>query len=817
MTPKSVSAASVSSYTHEETRKRIPTQEESALLPARERRPVKKTYQYDPSLDPQLVWAGKAERDGEFGVSTVPIYVQEKIAPEAIIAKLKDENAGTAQQYSLFSDTAADQYNKMVSFYEHDDKWQNRMILGDSLIVMNSLLEKEGMRGRVQCVYIDPPYGIKFGSNWQVSTRKRDVKDNKLEDFVRQPEQVKAFRDTWELGIHSYLTYLRDRLITARELLTETGSCFVQISDENVHLIRNLMDEVFGSENFVSQIVVQKTGSQEAKVVGALCDYLVWYSKNINQVKYRPIYDKRILGSTGGSGFRLAEDSNGTMHKLTSEQYQGKATIPADWKLYRFNPLTSEGAGNSTFDFVFEGRSFHPGAKSHWKTNKQGMEKLAVIGRLVAGKNQLAFKKYWDDFPYVEIANIWTGYGGAADKIYVVQTNDEVVQRCILMASDPGDIVLDPTCGSGTTAYVAERWGRRWITVDTSRVALALARTRLMTAKLPYYKLKDGKSVRSGFEYRTVPHVTLKSLANDEQPEQEVLYDQPFEDRDRVRVSGPFTVESLSPHRVSDEQEMLSTENYVNTIIENLRRSGIQTGDKGARVEFENLDILPGGPEIQARGEYRVEGGLKTAAIAIGPEFGSVDDDMIRDAATKAKQFADLLVVAGTSFDASASTEPSEVKGMRIMKVKINPDLSMGDLLKKTQAANLFMAFGEPDIRVKSTKEGVVIEMKGVDVYDPVKGEIRSSGSGNPEHDIACWFIDTNYDGRSFFVSHAYFLGETCPFDKLKKALKADISEEAFDSMCSAISRPFPMPKSGKIAVKAINHYGDEVMKVIES
>lgn len=383
------------------------------------------------------------------------------------------------------------------------------------------------------------------------------------------------------------------------------------------------------------------------------------------------------------------------------------------------------------------------------------------------------------------------------------------------MCTDPGDIVLDPTCGSGTTAYVAEQWGRRWITMDTSRVAFALARTRLMTAKLPWYKLSDGRTVRGGFEYKTVPHVTLKSLANDERSEQEILYDQPFEDKERVRVSGPFTVESLSPHRVSDEQEMLSTENYVNTIIENMRRAGIQTGDKGARVEFENLDILPGGPEVQARGEYRTEDGLKIAAIAVGPEFGSIDDDMIRDAVAKAKQFADLLVVAGTSFDASASTEPNEVGGMRIMKVKINPDLSMGDLLKKTQAANLFMAFGEPDIGVKTTKEGVVVEIKGVDVYDPVKGEIRSSGSGNPEYDIACWFIDTNYDGKSFFVSHAYFLGENEPFEKLKKALKAEISEEAWDSMNSTVSRPFPMPTSGKIAVKAINHFGDEVMKVI--
>lgn len=816
-----VSAASVSSYKHDETRKRIPTQEESGLLSARERRPVKKVYQYDPSLDPQLVWSGKEERGAEFGVSTVPIYVQEKIAPEAIIAKLKDENVGTLQQYSLFGDTAADQYSKMVSFYEHEDKWQNRMILGDSLIVMNSLLEKEGMRGRVQCVYIDPPYGIKFGSNWQVSTRKRDVKDNKLDDFVRQPEQIKAFRDTWELGIHSYLTYLRDRLVAARELLTETGSCFVQISDENVHLIRNLMDEVFGSENFVTQIFFQKTSGAgspgELLAPASVGDYIIWYSKNISHKKYRPLFSIKGLLEGGADAYKKVLLKNGEVRSLTNAERKDPNLLPDGARVFRIDNITSQsGVDKTRYPVSLNGKVYTPG-KGVWKTSKSGMDRLIELGRVYASEGSLGYIRFLEDFPATQMNSLWTdtAISGASEKVYVVQTITKVIERCILMCTDPGDIVLDPTCGSGTTAYVSEQWGRRWITIDTSRVALALARTRLMTAKLPWYKLSDGKSVRGGFEYKTVPHITLKSLANNERAEQEVLYDQPFEDKDRVRVSGPFTVESLSPHRVSDEQEMLSTENYVNTVIENMRRAGIQTGDKGARVEFENLDILPGGPEVQARGEYRTEDGLKIAAIAVGPEFGSIDDDMIRDAVAKAKQFADLLVVAGTSFDASASTEPSEVGGMRIMKVKINPDLSMGDLLKKTQAANLFMAFGEPDIGVKTTKEGVVVEIKGVDVYDPVKGEIRSSGSGNPEYDIVCWFIDTNYDGKSFFVSHAYFLGENEPFEKLKKALKAEISEEAWDSMNSTVSRPFPMPTSGKIAVKAINHFGDEVMKVI--
>ncbi|MFA5287657.1 MAG: DNA methyltransferase, partial [Candidatus Omnitrophota bacterium] len=402
------------------------------------------------------------------------------------------------------------------------------------------------------------------------------------------------------------------------------------------------------------------------------------------------------------------------------------------------------------------------------------------------------------------------------NKRYVVQTSEKVITRCLLMTTDPGDLVLDPTCGGGTTAYVAEQWGRRWVTIDTSRVALALARTRLMAAKFLYYKLKDKYNIGFGFEYKTVPHVTLRSLANNEEPEQEVLYDQPNEDKNIVRVAGPFTVESLSPHRVSDAQEMVSSDRFVETVVTNLLKAGVQTGEKGARVEFSNLDILPGGPEIQASGEYKTAQGLKKVAVAIGPEFGSVDDDFIRDAAKVAKKFADLLIVAATSFEASAFTEPSEFEKLRIMKVKINPDLSMGDLLKKTGSGNLFLAFGEPDVKVKQTKEGIVVEILGVDIYDPVKSEIRSSGSGDPEHEIAAWFIDTNYNGEAFFVTHAYFLGADKPYEKLKKALKADIKEDAWDDLYSTVSRPFSKPKTGKVAVKVINHYGDEVMKVIE-
>lgn len=768
-------AAPVESYKHTGKRVRIPTQEESVRLSPREKRPEKKKYAYDPSLDPRLEWAGKAEAGAEFGVSTVPIYVQEKIAPEALIARLKagtDDNSQTL----LFGETAREQMGKAVDFYKHEDNWQNRMILGDSLLVMNSLLEKEGMRGRIQTIYLDPPYGIKFGSNWQVSTRKKDVKSG-IDDLVRQPEQIKAFRDTWELGVHSYLSYLRDRLIAARELLTESGSCFVQISDENMHHVREIMDEIFGAENFVCQVGFRTTMTKPTKFLNNVFDYLLWYSKDKSQVKFRPLYIER-------------EDKEG----------------------FKIQDLVASGL-QTKYEFKYEGKIYNP--KNGWRVSKETLEKLVKTGRVHASRNVLGFKRYYSDFPYFQLDNIWNKQMSENQKEYVVQTFTEVIQRCLIMSTDPGDIVLDPTCGSGTTAYVAEQWGRRWITIDTSRVAFALARTRLMTAKFPYYKLKEEKNVSAGFEYKTVPHVTLKSLANDEQPEQEVLYDQPLENKEVIRVSGPMTVESLSPHRVSDAQEMISSERFVETVVANLRTSGVQTGQKGARVEFENLDILPSGPEVQAAGEYKTDEGLKKVAVAIGPEFGSIDDDFILAAIAVAKRFTKLLVVAATSFDASAFSVEEEQNGIRVMRVKINPDLSMGDLLKKTGSGNLFIAFGEPQMDVKEKKDGITVEVKGVDIYDPVKSEIRSSGDGDPEHDIAAWFIDTNYNGEAFFICHAYFLGDNKPYEKLQKALKADIPEEVWDELYSTISRPFPKPTTGKIAVKVINHYGDEVMKVI--
>lgn len=807
-------AAPVKAYKHDQKRARIPTQEESIKLTPRQKQPVKKKYAYDPSLDPQLIWSGKVEAGRDFSIATVPIYVQENISPEAIIARLKS-GAEDNSQMILFGETAQEQFHKAVEFYKHEDNWKNRMICGDSLLVMNSLLEKEGMRGRVQTIYIDPPYGIKFGSNWQVSTRRRDVKDNKLDDFIRQPEQVKAFRDTWELGIHSYLSYLRDRLLIARNLLTETGSCFIQIDEQNVHHVRELMDEVFDSNNFISQISFRKkTMPLGSNYLEQMHDFIIWYCKDINQVKYRNLF--REYDITGLQDWKWILLPNGTKRELTNEEKKGIIKIPDGARIYRLKHPAPLGENlKNVYEYKFEGKTYKSPSNG-WGLEKIKLDKLVQLGRVQPKGKLLNYILFHDDFPVTKVTNPWFDTTGPQDKTYVVQTGNIPIQRCILMTTDPGDIVLDPTCGGGTTAYVAEQWGRRWITIDTSRVALALARTRLMTAKYPYYQLKDENNLSHGFNYKTVPHVTLKSLANDEEPAQEVLYDQPKLVKNITRVTGPFTVESLSPHRVSDAQELLLSEKFVETIMDNMLKAGIQTGDKSARIEFENLDILPSGPEIQAIGEYKTDQGLKKAAVAIGPEFGSVDDDFIRDATITAKKFAQLLVVAATSFDASAFSLPLQVNGLRIVKAKINPDLSMGDLLKKTGSGNLFMAFGEPEVKVKQNKNDVIVEIAGVDIYDPVKSEIRSSGSGNQEQDIAAWFIDTNYNGEAFFVTHAYFLGGNKPYEKLKKALKANINEGAWEELYSTVSRPFPKPKTGKIAVKVINHYGDEVMKVIE-
>ena len=892
----------IESIKHEDKRTNIPTEELRDFVDDDEKAPEPILYPRDPSLDPQLVWQGKDEQDSDdLEVESVPIYIQEKIQPQALIEDIRATARNDSNQTDFFSDFNGIEFEDLIDFYQHEQNWSNRMILGDSLLVMNSLAGKERLKGQVQMIYIDPPYGIKFGSNWQVSTRKRNVTDGKVEDVTRQPEQIKAFRDTWELGIHSYLSYIRDRLTVARELLTESGSVFVQIGDENVHLVRGLMDEVFGSENYCAQIAFQKSGKSATTSIPGVLDYLLWYAR-----------DRSCLKTN-----RLLRNKQDIPKLITDYDLDD-----GDGRKYRLAPISSQDySPTRTVYITYQGKKYHPGLNRHWSINPDKIPTLLDCGILAIRGNTIFRKLYLDQSSGVALNNLWddTARGSFGEtNIYVVQTTIKPIQRCLLMTTDPGDIVLDPTCGSGTTAYVAESWGRRWITIDTSRVALALARTRLMAARYPYYLLADSPEgvmkeaelandpnhavntktsgdIKRGFVYERVPHIMLKSIANnpeideihakwqkqleplraeinslagedweeweiphlesanhpsaDESAKQkaaiekwwelrrerqaeidaaiarhsggEILYDKPFVDnKKRLRVTGPFTVESLSPHRVlsSDEgtNDRLSQPEslpFETMIIENLKKAGVQNTVKAERLTFDWIEPYAG-EWIHAEGEYVENGETKRAAFSIGPENGTVGPELIKEAAKEAVQGVgfDLLIVCGFAFDPHVSEERTRYGKLTVLSARMNTDLTMGDeVLKKTGAGNLFMVFGEPDVDIETQPDGkVVVEVKGVDVYDPTTGLVRSSSTD----DIACWFIDTNYNGESFFVRHAYFTGADQPYDNLKRALKAEIDEAAWETLYRTKSRPFDKPLTGEIAVKVINHYGDEVLKV---
>ena len=853
--------------------------------------------------DAQLVWRGKDTQDwSDLVVNPPPIYIQEKVHPKAIIEGIRKEARARAEPTADAPDLFAD-FNGLndpearLEFYQHDQHWSNRMILGDSMQVMASLAEREGLRGKVQCIYFDPPYGIKFNSNWQVSTQSRDVKDGKREDVSREPEQVKAFRDTWKDGIHSYLTYLRDRLTVARELLTDSGSIFVQIGDENVHRVRAVMDEVYGAENFVSEITFQKTGGQTSDYLPAIQDYVLWYGKSIEALKFRRLYNRKEHGVGHGSGARYDQiDEAGRPFQLTS--------------------LTSNRPPGS-FPIVYNGRQFAPSG-GYWKTGETGFARLLKAARIKLAGRTLRYVRFVDDFAAYPITDIWTDVAGSPSKIYVVQTSPAVIERCVLMATDPGDLVLDPTCGSGTAATVAEQWGRRWITVDTSRVALALARTRLMASKYPYYMLIDSQQgrakeqsvsgkiqpdtptsndLRHGFVYERAPHVTLKSIANNteidvlwEEAQQtleplraclntalgttweewqiprepdtkwsdnitkthaawwearidrqnridasiarradiEYLYDRPYEDKSRIRVAGPFTVESLSPHRVvpADEDELLNLPSapgqrrkaetppvdFAAMVLDHLRTAGVHQTQKADSIHFTSLQPWPGG-YIGAEGHFLEGETERRAGVLIGPEFGTLSrPDLVTAAREASEARFDVLIACAFNYDAHAA-ELTKLGPMPILKARMNPDLHMADDLKNTGRGNLFVVFGEPDLIIESVPDqpdNVRIRIVGVDVFDPQTGDIRSGDTKS----IAAWFIDTDYNEESFFVRHAYFLGAQDPYKSLKTALRAEIDEEAWATLYRDVSRPFRRPESGRVAVKVINHFGDEVMKV---
>lgn len=905
------------------TRRNIPTAEHQSIMHEADKGPVRIAYERrNRDLDPQLVWRGKDEQDwSDLVVHAPPLYIQEKVHPKVLIDDLLQRSKADAkaaqEQIDLFADfNGLPSESAKTEFYQHDAHWANRMILGDSLQVMASLAEREGLRGKVQCIYFDPPYGIKFNSNFQWSTTSNKVTDGKADHITREPEQVKAFRDTWRDGIHTYLTYLRDRLTVARDLLAESGSIFIQISDENVHRVRALMDEVFGETNFCSLIAFETTTGQTSAYLAQNNDFLLWYAKDVSRTKFRQLTRPKLAGQEGGTGYRFVQTAD-----LAERAFEGSCA-PGE-KVFMKGDATSQRQGRPSgegsamhFPVVCQGQKFVPRGGRGWSTTEAGMARLKKADRLMPNGINMAYKRFLEDSPVIPIVASWrdTGSGFMSDKVYVVQTNTKVIERCLLMATDPGDLVLDPTCGSGTTANVAEQWGRRWITIDTSRVALALARARIMGARYPFYLLADSRegqlkeaevtrtvpssqpvqgNIRHGFVYERVPHITLKSIANNAEidviweqwqakleplreklnaaltkswreweipreaeakwpdaasrlhaewwqariarqqeidksiaakAEFENLYDKPYDDKKIVRVAGPFTVESLSPHRVlavGADDELIDTiaetedgygseRDFVQIILENLKTAGVQQAHKEDKIVFTSLVPWPG-DLVCGEGRYAEAGAEKRAAIFIGPEFGTVSRPDLVSAAREAGDAGfDVLIACAFNYDAHSS-EFNKLGRIPVLKARMNADLHMADDLKNTGKGNLFVIFGEPDIDILPAADGQIqVKVKGVDVFHPQTGEVRSDGAEG----IACWFIDTDYNEESFFVRHAYFLGANDPYKSLKTTLKAEINEDAWSTLNSDTSRPFDKPKTGRIAVKVINHLGDEVMKV---
>ncbi len=919
------------------TRRNIPTAELESVVSEEDKSPIQVAYERrNRDLDPQLVWRGKDEQDwSDLIVQAPPLYIQEKLHPKVLIDDLiresktrrKEPVGGMADLFADFN--GLPDKEAATEFYQHDQHWSNRMILGDSLAVMASLAEREGLRGQVQCIYFDPPYGIKFNSNFQWSTTSRDVKDGAKDQITREPEQVRAFRDTWRDGIHSYLTYLRDRLTVARDLLNDSGSIFVQIGDENVHAVRSLLNEVFGEGNFVAQIILPKVTGVNSNYLAQNNDYILFFAKRSSSLKFRQPYLKKVDSEGSADRYDQLTLIDGTRRATSKAEKEDPSLIPAGAKRYQLdNLLSSEFRPDTTVNFEFEGRRFHPGNSNHWKTTTRGLSRLAKARRIEATKGgTIRYVRELEDFAASTLGNTWLDISGSVQsrtdpKIYVVQTSTAAVQRCLLMATDPGDLVLDPTCGSGTTAYVAEQWGRRWITIDTSRVSLALARSRIMGARFPYYLLadsvegqrKEGEitrtpprttptsgNVRFGFVYERMPRITLKSISGNTEiddiwegsehsieailnrlngllsrqwqewevpreteeswsqeakgvhadwwaarhhrqseidksiaarAEFEYLYDRPYADASRVRVAGPFTVESLSPHRtlaVGPDDELIDLSgfaeggndgfdhqdggaDFAQMVLKNLKAAGVQQAHKEDRIAFTGLTGWPG-DLICAEGRY-LEGDVeKRAGIFIGPEFGTVSrPDLVQAAREAGDAGFDVLVACAFNYDAH-SAEFAKLGRVPVLRARMNPDLHMAGDLAANGAGNLFVIFGEPDIKIEDAGDGMVrVKVSGVDVFKPQTGEVVSEDTDG----IALWMLDTDYNEESFFVRHAYFLGANDPYKALKTTLKAEIDRDAWDSLNSDTSRPFEKPSTGRIAVKVINHLGDEVMKIFE-
>jgi adenine-specific DNA-methyltransferase len=804
--------------------------------------------------DPELFWLnkyGNDDRDDLLRVDIRSLYRHEHIAPENLIKNLYRVTETKSGQMDLFSVNELfgnalekDELEKVSQYYHHQDGWTNRLIQGDSHLVMASLLEREGMAGQVQCIYIDPPYGIKYGSNWQVKLNNRDVKDGNDDALAGEPEVIKAFRDTWELGIHSYLSYLRDRLLIAKELLNESGSCFVQISDENVHLVRNLMDEVFGSENFVSLISFQTKVPLRNKYLANVNDYIIWYGKNFSggSMKFRQLFEEQT--PENASQFNQVEMEDGSVRSITSEERVNPKLLPRGSKIFMSLDLSSSGRTEScVFDYNYKGKVYKPTSGKSWKTNMRGMERLDKAKRLHATSNSLRYKLYLNDYPVTAITNSWSDSVGVGGKLYVVQTDVKAVQRCILMSTDPGDLILDPTCGSGTSAYVAELWGRRWITIDTSRIALNITKQRLVTSTYPYFKLYDADSgdVRYGFEYKRVPHITLGSITNEETGSDETLFDQPEVDRSLIRVSGPFTVETLQnfepviPEMLDEEKRVNEVEGAFEEVIrQHLLSAGIKNGRKEEQVVFRSVEMLSSA-YLHAEGFYMNGVGEKKTYFHIGPKFGTVSKSAVNEAIKECRQRGDAqwLVILGFSFesDIEGSTQTTSMGKFEVTKCRIHDDLLQDGLKKKpAKSAASFVTIGEPDIKLNKHGKEVTVEICGLDIYDPIKDEVKPRNV----HDIAYWMVDDDYDGSNFVVKQVFFCGgDKDEFDKwrkgldtlskdatkkkVEKTLKIEIDDEAFDRLYGHVSHPIPVKgKDHRIAVRIVSQFGEECTKVVK-
>ncbi|MEG4250471.1 site-specific DNA-methyltransferase [Microcoleus sp. Pol10D4] len=825
-----------------------------------------KKYAYDPHLDPQLVWAGKAEHTS-FEVPTVSLHVHERIDPRSIIEAVRKQNQSQGVQLSLFETPEENPpIRQAIEFYKHKHNWSNRLLAGDSLLVMNSLLEKEGLAGQVQMIYFDPPYGIKYGSNFQPFVNKRDVKDGKDEDLTQEPETIKAFRDTWELGIHSYLSYLRDRLLLARELLSESGSIFVQISDDNLHLVRSLMDEVFGVSNFCSIITFQKTGSVASNLLGTTVDFIIWYASDKNKAKYRQLYLEREQGRTSLDRYDYIEFKDETNRRLTKDEIQGKIPLP-EGKRYRLTSLFSEGVSATVQEFNFQGIKFLPKSGNHWKTTIEGLSKLSIQGRIVRNGNYIQYKRYADDFPVIPLSDRWESIQIGTERQYVVQTSEVVIQRCLLMTTDPGDLVLDITCGSGTTAYVAEQWGRRWITCDTSRVAVTLAKQRLMTATFDYYQLANSQEgVGSGFKYKTVPHITLKSIANNPEiregmnrieieqainkyADQETLYDQPLIDKSRARVTGPFTVEAVPAPIVKPIEDVINPPVADQSIArsgETLRQSewrdemlktGIR-GKNGQYILFSRVEALPGTRWLHADAEtkpndlgsntVKESGGTydkpMRVVISFGPEHAPLEQRQVTQAIEEAQTLVPkpkLIIFAAFQFDPEAAKDIDETNwpGVTLLKAQMNMDMQTEDLKKKRASNDSFWLMGQPDVALRHIDQGEnkdkwEVEVFGFDYYNTKTGNIES---GSVEK-IAVWMLDTDYDGRSVFPRQVFFpmAGEKDAWSRLARNLKAEIDDDLIESYQGTVSLPFEIGEYQRVAVKIVDDRGIESLKIIQ-